>query len=264
MSNDSPNPFDPFDMPSPKKAESKEEIETPDKEANVVLSADASNPLVEHAQEAGVFLTKNSMEVLDKFYHRAKYGHQGAMPMRCKAEKCRFINMCPLAEAGEKLPLNKRCPVEGALVDIWAGKLITSLEIEVDNPDYAVDLDMVYELAGLELIRNRAAVHLSDNPELFNEKIVGYSPQGDPIYDDKPNLSLLILEKYGKRVDKLRDQLLATRHAQPKLGKLASDNSVRASNIKEKARKIAESRRKGDNLTDADFTVKEPEPEDES
>lgn len=252
--------FDPFDI----LPDQPEDEETPpkkeEKKADLV-PADKNNPLVEHAAKAGVFLTKNNKEVVDQFFQRAKYGHQGAMPMMCKGTKCRFISMCPLAEAGEKLPLAKRCPVEGALVEIWASKLIDALDIDPNDPDYAVDMDMVYELAGLELIRNRAAVHMSDEPDLFKEKIVGYSPQGEPIYDDKLNLSLTILEKYGKRVDKLRDQLIATRQSQAKLGKLQSDSSVRAANIKERARKIAEARRAGEKIQDADFTVKEPEDE---
>ena len=259
--------FDPLDMPGPepsKQKHSQAEVEKAKENAIAKQLVDAkaeNNPLVAQAAEAGVFLTKSNKEIIDKFYHRAKYGHQGAMPMMCKGQSCRFINMCPLAEAKAELPINKRCPVEGALVEIWAGKLIESLQIEVDNPDYAVDMDMVYELAGLELIRNRAAVHLSDEPDLFKEKVVGYSPQGDKIYDSRPNLALLILEKYGKRVDKLREQLLATRHAQTRLGKLASDNSVRAANIRRRAQEIAQARKDGGKIEDAEFSVKEEEEE---
>ena len=163
--------------------------------------------------------------------------------------------MCPLEEAKETLPIGKRCPVENALVEIWVTKHIEALSIDPSNPEYAVDMDMVYELAGLELIRNRAASHLSDEPALFREKIVGYSPQGAPIYGDAPNLALLILEKYGKRVDKLREQLLATRREQAKLGKLTSDSSVRAANIRSKAQRIVEARRQGGVIEDAEFEV---------
>jgi hypothetical protein len=268
MSKDN-NKFDPLNMPGPDPGKPKHTKEEIDKAKENALSKQLSeakkdnNSLVAHAAEAGVFLSKNNKEIIDKFYHRAKYGHQGAMPMMCKGQSCRFLNMCPLAEAKVELPINKRCPVEGSLIEIWAGKLIQSLSIEVDNPDYAVDMDMVYELAGLELIRNRAAVHLSDDPDLFKEKVVGYSPQGDKIYDSKPNLALLILEKYGKRVDKLREQLLATRHSQARLGKLTSDNSVRAANIRRRAQEIAQTRKDGGKIEDADFSIREKEEEEE-
>jgi hypothetical protein len=257
------------DMFSMKKAMEEREASQP-KEEHVqeqqapipIENTDESNALAKTAAEAGVFLTSNNRHIYENFINRAKYGHQGAMPMKCKGTKCGFINMCPLHEAGDELPLGKRCPVEGALVKIWVEKHIDALDIDPNDPDYAVDMDMVYELAGLELIRNRAASHLSDDPELFKEKVVGYSPQGEPIYDDKPNLSLLILEKYGKRVDKLREQLLATRRSQAQMGRLASDNSVRAANMLKKAQELAERRRTRNEATDAEFEIKEDQKDD--
>ena len=255
--------YNPLKMPIPEDDDLEEivDLEAPKTQLPSFPNQQYENPLIKHAKDVGVFLTSNNQEVIDKFSHRAKYGHQGALPMQCRGDKCNFISMCPLHEMKVALPIGKRCPVVASLVEIWANKLIASLNIEVDNPEYAVDLDMVYELAGLELIRNRASVHLSDQPELFKEKIVGFSPHGKEIYDDKMNLALIILEKYGKRVDKLRDQLLATRGAQAKVGKIAGDNSIRSSNIMERARKLAEQRRDGTNIADAEFYIKDKDSE---
>ena len=115
MSKDN-NKFDPLNMPGPDPGKPKHTKEEIDKAKENALSKQLSeakkdnNSLVAHAAEAGVFLSKNNKEIIDKFYHRAKYGHQGAMPMMCKGQSCRFLNMCPLAEAKVELPINKRCP----------------------------------------------------------------------------------------------------------------------------------------------------------
>ena len=70
---------------------------------------------------------------------------------------------------------------------------------------------------------------------------------------------MLILEKYSKVVNKLREQLLATRKSQAQAGQLAGDVSVRTANIMSRAKKIAEARRAGIPIADADFSVKPDE-----
>ncbi len=135
------------------------------------------------------------------------------------------------------------CPVEKSIMGKWISDNIAALGINPDNPEDAVDMNMIAELAGMELIRYRAAWHLSKDPELVEMRVVGYSPQGEPIYDEKPKMSLLILEKYAKVMGKLRDQLLATRRSQAQVGKISNDLSVRAANMQEKARLLAEKRR---------------------
>lgn len=155
---------------------------------------------------------------------------------------CPFLSMCVLHQVGAELPYGKTCPIEGALIEQWVKKTIIALGIDPNSSEYAVDMDMVYELAGMELIRMRAGYHLSMDGSLVEEKIVGYSPQGDPIYDEKPRVSLLVLEKYSKVISKLREQLLATRKAQAQAGQIASDPSIRTANIMARAKAIIEKR----------------------
>jgi hypothetical protein len=154
------------------------------------------------------------------------------------------------------------CPSEKAMIDMWVRKTVTSLDIDPTDPEQAVDMDMVYELAAIELLRMRAAFHLQQEPELVSEKIVGYSPQGQPIYDDKPSMALLILERQSKTVGKLREALLATRKAQAQAGQVASDHSVRTANVVAKAREKLRERREAqkvnravDEAEEAEFTT---------
>lgn len=245
-----------FDMPAPD-LKGPEKKEKPVKKTKSLQVTEENKELVEKAKEAGMPVTSaNTVNILTKFVERQKHGHQGAIAMTCKGTKCSYLSMCPVHEAGEYLPIGKRCPVENILIEMWASKFIDALGIDISDPEYAIDMDMVYELAGLELIRNRAACKLSDEPDIFKRSIVGFSPQGDEIWDDKPNMALLILERYGKRVDKLREQLIATRSAQAKIGKIAGDSSVRAANLAARAQQILDKRLNKGSIEDVEFEVK--------
>jgi hypothetical protein len=237
--------------------DSKPEKKEIEKITDLVPLASADNLLVKTMQEVGISVPKEKLDIIEGFMARAHYGHQAVLPMNCKGEQCSFIGMCPLAQAKLELPIGKNCPVEKALLETWVNKTVFALNIDANDPEFSVDLDMVYELAGMELLRMRASHHLSKDPSLVEERVVGYSPQGQPIYDEKPKVSLLILEKYSKVVNKLREQLLATRKAQAQAGQMAGDISVRTANIMERARKLAQIRRAGGSVQDADFEIKE-------
>ena len=242
--------------------DSKPEKKEEEKITDLVPLASTENLLVKTMHEAGIAVPKEKLDIIEGFMARAHYGHQAVLPMKCKGEQCHFIGMCPLAQASLELPVGKNCPVEKALLETWVNKTVFALNIDPTDPEFSVDLDMVYELAGMELLRMRASHHLSIDPSLVEEKVVGYSPQGQPIYDEKPKVSLLILEKYSKVVNKLREQLLATRKAQAQAGQMAGDISVRTANIMERARKLAEVRRAGGSIKDADFEIKVEESND--
>jgi hypothetical protein len=216
-----------------------------------------NNPLTRLSTEVGSYISPDKLSIIDKFMERAKYGHQASLPLVCKGLACPFLRMCVLHQVGAKLPLEKPCPIEGALIEQWVQRTIAALKIDPSNEEYAVDMDMIYELAGMELIRMRAGYHLAIDGSLSEERIVGYSPQGDPIYDEKPRVSLLVLEKYSKVISKLREQLLATRKAQAQVGQIASDPSVRTANIMAKAKALINKRKdQANNIADASFEIK--------
>lgn len=226
----------------------------------VVTPTNAGQLLANAAIRAGVPIPADKLGVLQGFMDQAKYGHQARLPMECKGKACPVIKLCPLEAIGVALPFGKPCPVEGSLIEQWVQGYIDAIGIDPNEPESAIDMHMIYELAGLELMRTRAAHELSKNPDMVSEKIIGYSPHGEPVYDDKPNPALLIMEKQAKTVNKLRDALLATRKAQASVGQVSSDQSVRGANILANARIIAEKRRKGAKLheiQEAEYEVKD-------
>jgi len=220
---------------------------------------DRTSILSVSTNKAGISTTAVQVAALDEFMHKIRFGHQAALPMICKGENgCPFIAHCPLFLNKIALPITKVCPVERSMISQWVKDALTALKIDADDPDNAVDLAMAFELAGMELIRYRASLRLSDEPMLTKDVIVGYSPQGKPIYDEKPSQSLLILERQAKIIGKLRDQLLATRRAQAQVGKISGDISVRGANMLSKAKELAEKRRAKANgeAVDISFEVK--------
>ena len=121
-------------------------------------------------------------------------------------------------------------------------------------------MDMLYELAGQELIRWRCSVHLSDDPALVSNQQVGATQQGDPIFGDVINPVLDVMERSGKNISKIREALVATREAQIRAGQLASDPTERAANLREKANEMFRKRREANEaVKDAEFSVNEAE-----
>jgi hypothetical protein len=204
-------------------------------------------------------ITEEQSRVLSAFMDKAVLGHQSALAMKCKGLRCHMLDICPLHKAHITLPINESCPVEEALMQEWVTRTLTALNIDPSLPENAVDVNMVFELAGMEVIRWRTSWHLHNDAILVEERIVGYSPQGEPIYDEKPKMALLISERYAKVVGKLREQLLATRRSQAQVGKVSNDVSVRGANMVAKAKEIAKKRREKSVPIDADFEVKNGE-----
>jgi len=196
--------------------------------------------------------------VLSHYIDSATRGYVGSLGMICKGMRCPFISDCPLHKIGSKLPIDSKCPVEGAMVTMWLNKHVKALGIEDPNdPIHSFDMDMLYELAGQELIRWRCAVHLSDDPRLVSNQQVGATQQGEPIFGDVINPVLTVMEKAGKNISKIREALVATREAQIKAGQLATDPTERAAELKKKANALIAARRAANEKTkDAEFSVK--------
>ena len=188
--------------------------------------------LIQMIQEQGIDVPADKVAELDKHMNRAKYGHQVELLLTCKGEKCPIINSCPLKKVGIEFPMGEKCPYEAALMSDWISSYIVSLDIKSDQDESAIDMFMVHELAGNELLKMRAAHKLGNEGELSQEKVVGYSPQGQPIYDDKPSQSLLILERQGRSANKLRNELLATRKAQAQVGHVSNDVTTKANALR--------------------------------
>ncbi len=221
----------------------------------------AGNALIKVAEALSPDLTIEGKGEIRNFIDRTSRGYVGSLPMACRGDRCIFMSACPLSSAGAAFPIGLRCPAEDTIMAIWVTKHLKILGIEnVDDPNHSFDMDLLYELAGQELIRWRCSVHLSDDPGLISNEQVGATPQGEPIFADVINPVLEIMEKAGKNVAKIRDALVATRKGQIAAGHDTLDPTQRAAELREKATKLQERRLKAkENVVEAEYTVKEDE-----
>ena len=213
--------------------------------------------LVNIAEQDKNSLTKDQVQHISHYLDSNTRGYVGSLGMMCKGQSCPFISSCPLNTVGSKLPIGQKCPVENAMVTMWLNKHLKALGIDDPNdPIHSFDMDMLYELAGQELIRWRCSVHLSDDPRLVSNQQVGATQQGEPIFADVINPVLDVMEKAGKNISKIRQALVATREAQIKAGQLASDPTERAAELKKKATELIEARRKAnEQIKDAEIST---------
>jgi hypothetical protein len=209
--------------------------------------------------ESGKRVTDEGKLVLAAFIENTTRGFAGSLGMICKGASCPFISACPLSKIQSKLPVGKSCPVETSIITMWINKHLRALGIEdPDDPVHSFDMDMLYELAGQELIRWRCSVHLSDDPRLVSNQQVGATQQGEPIFADVINPVIDVMERAGRNVAKIREALVATREAQIKAGQSASDPTQRAAELRDKANQIVRERlRSREKIVDTEYKVKE-------
>jgi len=188
-------------------------------------------------------------------------GFVGALAMRCKGKNCPILDSCPLFQTQAALPLGKPCPFEAGIVQTWVNKHLINLGIEdFTAPENSFDMDILYELAAHELIKWKAAHHLSRAGKLIEDRQVAANMQGDAIFAEVVSPALEILDIHNKITMKLRDALLATRKAQIQAGRDMSDPSKKAAELAELARKKAMERLgRAEKIKDAEFQVKKDE-----
>lgn len=169
---------------------------------------------------------------------------------------------CTLHENKVPLPVGSKCPLELVLVSYWVNKHLKALNIvDIDNPENSFDMDMLYELATQELLRYRCGAYLSKNPEIVENKMVGESFNGTPIFADVMNPVMEAMEKAGRNISKIRDALLATRKAQVTAGQIILDTTERSAQLRERAKQLSKSRLSKDiddnSIKEADFKIKD-------
>lgn len=222
---------------------------------------EAGNNLIKIAEEtSGAGLSEESKGIIQTYMQNASMGFLGVIPMRCRGQNCPFLSCCPLALAGAKLPVNSPCPVEQNMIVIWVNKHLKALGIDnVLNPESSFDMDLLYELAGQELIRWRCGVHLSDEPSLVTRELVNSTITGVDIFADVINPVLDVLERAGKNINKIREALVATREAQIKAGQESRDPSQKAAELRQKAQEVLKQKREYLNRLQAPEHIKDAE-----
>lgn len=189
------------------------------------------------ASSVGAPITAAQKQILKDYMRISAHGAASAAPMVCQGTGCPFRSCCPLAQAQLPLPVGSHCPVERTMLQLWVNKHLDALGIkDALASEAAFDMDMLYEMAHLELIKWRAAIHLADDPTMIRHVQVAATQQGDPIFGDIIHPAIEIMEKAGKQVMKLRDALLATRKSQVDVGQRQGDPSVKTAEMVQKAR----------------------------
>jgi hypothetical protein len=225
-----------------------------------------SSALVDIAEKDGKQLKEEQKALIRNFVDMNTKGFVASMSMKCEGKKCPFLSACVLNKVGATLPIGQPCPLEQTIIVTWVTKHLKALGIEdIDDPAHSFDMDMLYELAGQELIRWRCSVHLSDDPRLVSNKMVGGTMHGEPIFADVINPVLQVMESAGKNISSIRNALVATRESQLKAGQSSTDPTQLSAERRETAHKIAMGRRKeleerrakSEKLIDADFEVKD-------
>jgi hypothetical protein len=220
------------------------------------IKSDLVNSL---ASYVGSNVTKEQKKLIKNFIDFSSKGFVASMSMTCRGQNCPFLSACVLNQAGAELPIGKPCPLEQSIIVSWVTKHLKALGIEdIDDPIHSFDMDMLYELAGQELLRWRCGVHLSDDPRLVSNQQVGATLQGEPIFSDVMNPVLTVMERAGKNITKIREALVATRESQLKAGQINTDPTQKAAELRAKAHEIAQARKNQlEKLVDADFKIKE-------
>jgi hypothetical protein len=217
-------------------------------------------------------LSKEKADIIKAQMTNAVMGYTSVLAMKCRGKECPFLSCCSLNQAGVPLPIGESCPIEKSIVAIWVTKHLKSLGIEdIMNPENSFDMDLLYELAGQELIRWRCGVHLSDDPSLVSSQHIQTTLQGEPLFEDVINPVIEIMERAGRNIQKIREALVATREAQVKAGQEMRDSSQRAAELKQKALEQIKKKREmlnrlnqksDETVKEADFSIK-PKEDDE-
>lgn len=165
---------------------------------------------------------------------RMTSGIKSSIPMKCKGSKCCLSSVCSLFK-NNLAPIDYPCPYEEFMVDKLTAEYYISLEIDPFN---RVERDQVKQMVELMIIDNRASADISDKG-LYTMQVVGATNKGLPIYNEVESLAYNIKIKTQTRIEKIQQELLATRKIkkQMEIGK-NDDPSSRASNLVEKYKQL--------------------------
>lgn len=249
------------------------------------ITVQGTNKLIAYLKGVrGIEVTPEQAAKLQTAVYGLGKGYASTLPAKCKGQQCPLIESCPIYRTlgSSALPIGSPCPVEMTIIDQWINKHLPALGIEdPDAPEHSFDMDLIHELAGQALIQWRCSALLSEDQAMMEERQVSGGEMNDKIFQVVINPALEIMERAGRNIGKIRDALVATREAQIKAGKDASDGSQKAASAKDRiknalkitAERNKEMRKKGiesannlalpnEKLKNAEFEVLEDESTD--
>lgn len=191
------------------------------------------------------YLPKDNKDKIDKLSNDAKTeivkssrrmtsGIRSSIPMVCKANKCCMAKTCTLLK-NDVAPLGYLCPYEEFMVDKLTSEYYVTLAVDPFN---RTERDLIKQMVEMIIIDNRTSADIA-NDGLYMDQIVGADNKGKPLISKVESLAYSIKLKTQARIDKLQNELLATRKIKKQLNVGGHDDpSSRSSNLIERFREL--------------------------
>lgn len=150
---------------------------------------------------SAIIFTPEEMNKLRCKLTNISTGSAAAIPLKCDPNRCPFRENCVLVEIG-KPPSGLPCLIEINLLREWRRQYIVEYDID---PDSKTELDLVNELAEIELLLWRVNNNLSkpENAELVQEDIVGADREGNPLIKRSVSTFLELKERLSNKRNKI-------------------------------------------------------------
>lgn len=131
---------------------------------------------------------------------KMKTGHTAMVPMIC-SPKCPFRLRCSLFQM-EKAPYGRACWWETELIREWTMRYFNEYQVDPNN---FTEVGLISELAEIEVYNWRLSQTLakSENAELIEENVVGFSGDGQPLTTKQLSSALQAKESLYARKAKL-------------------------------------------------------------
>jgi len=170
---------------------------------------------------------------------RMTSGINSSIPMLCRADKCCLSATCALLR-NKIQPDGFPCPYEELMVDKLTSEYYITLQIDPFN---RVERDLIKAMVELIIIDNRASADIAKNG-LYSVQNVGVDNKGRPIENIVESLAYNIKIKTQVRIDKIQNELLATRKVKKQLEvDKGNDPSSNASNLFDRFKNFMEAKK---------------------
>ncbi len=166
--------------------------------------------------------------------NKIKVGMLSAIPMQCRGNNCPVAKTCPLLMQN-LAPVGSLCPIEMSMVQQFFQAYVEELGVDTDR---LVEVSMVRSIVDQEIQYFRKTKLLSLE-HFIQDNVVGIdSKDGTPIMRPELHMAVELEDRIHRRMERLRNQLLATRESRAKIGQSSVDASQTISNLIEKVNEM--------------------------
>lgn len=143
-------------------------------------------------------LTDEEANIIARHLRFLRTGLNAVVPIYCGGPGiCPFERTCPFVKI-KKVPVGRVCPIEADLMRAWTEAYMETFKVEPDN---IVELNLVQELAELDIYDRRASfwLQVGEGQGLLQEQIVGVDQNGRPVKRLEVHQALVIKERLKAR-----------------------------------------------------------------